>query len=380
MLHSLTVLGLAGMVVALPQLVVPASDPLITPSPLTGQAAPVLGDCRTQTICRDFINKCGQKYGRPWPTYAEATCTSSIPNPAHTFHSHPPSLVSRQTITYPTTLTHVTEANSLISRVSNTNPQSWLKTLTDFNNRDYRSTTGTQASTWLYNQAVAIADGYSAITVSPFNHSFNQPSIIVKYPGTSSNLIIVGAHFDSTAGSTTARSPGADDNATGTVNLLEALRVLVAAGFRPKNTIEFHFYAGEEGGLLGSQAIFSHYRSAGKRVLGMLNQDMTGYSPGGRATVYTDYVDTAFTAYVRLVTAQFTDATPASASCGYGCSDHVSARSNGFPAAFVSGEPFMTSNPNIHSSRDAYESIQWDAVLRHSKLTVGFLVEASYLG
>ncbi|GKT76779.1 peptidase family M28 [Colletotrichum tofieldiae] len=235
------------------------------------------------------------------------------------------SLVSRQAITYPTTLTHVTEANSLISRVSNTNPQSWLKTLTDFNNRHYRSTTGTQASTWLYNQAVSIASGYSAITVSRFTHSFNQPSIIVKYPGTSSNLIIVGAHFDSTAGATTARAPGADDNATGTVNLLEALRVLVAAGFRPKNTIEFHFYAGEEGGLLGSQAIFSNYRSAGKRVLGMLNQDMTGYSPGGRATVYTDYVDSAFTAYT-------------------------------------------------------YASIQWNAVLRHSKLTVGFLVEASYLG
>ncbi|KAJ0162807.1 Leucine aminopeptidase 1 [Colletotrichum tanaceti] len=289
-------------------------------------------------------------------------------------------LVSRQAITYPTTLTHVAEANSLISRVSNTNPQSWLQTLTDFNNRHYRSATGTQASTWLYNQAVSIASGYSAITVSRFTHSFNQPSIIVKYPGTSSNLIIVGAHFDSTAGATTARAPGADDNGTGTVNLLEALRVLVAAGFRPKNTIEFHFYAGEEGGLLGSQAIFSNYRTAGKRVLGMLNQDMTGYSPGGRATVYTDYVDAAFTAYVRLVTTQFTGATPASSSCGYGCSDHASARSNGFPAAFVNEEAFSTSNPNIHTARDTYASIQWNAVLRHSKLTVGFLVEASYLG
>lgn len=63
--------------------------------------------------------------------------------------------------------------------------------LTDFlsfQNRHYRSTYGTEASTWLYNQAVSIASGYSAITVSRFTHSFNQPSIIVKYPGTSSNL------------------------------------------------------------------------------------------------------------------------------------------------------------------------------------------------
>ncbi|KAF6805872.1 leucine aminopeptidase, partial [Colletotrichum musicola] len=239
-------------------------------------------------------------------------------------------LAERQAVTYPTTLTHVAEANSLITRVSNTGPQSWLKTLTDFNNRHYRSTTGTQAATWLYNQAVSIASGNSAITVTRFTHSFNQPSIIVRYPGTTSDLVIVGAHFDSTAGATTARAPGADDNGSGTVVVLEALRVLVAAGFKPKNTLEFHFYAGEEGGLLGSAAVFSNYRTTGKRVLGMLNQDMTGYSPGGRATVYTDYVDTAFTAYVRLVVAQYTGATPSSSSCGYGCSDHASARSNGF--------------------------------------------------
>ncbi|KAF6800313.1 leucine aminopeptidase [Colletotrichum sojae] len=288
-------------------------------------------------------------------------------------------LAERQAVTYPTTLTHVAEANSLITRVSNTGPQSWLKTLTDFNNRHYRSTTGTQAATWLYNQAVSIASGNSAITVTRFTHSFNQPSIIVRYPGTTSDLVIVGAHFDSTAGATTARAPGADDNGSGTVVVLEALRVLVAAGFKPKNTLEFHFYAGEEGGLLGSAAVFSNYRTTGKRVLGMLNQDMTGYSPGGRATVYTDYVDTAFTAYVRLVVTQYTGATPSSSSCGYGCSDHASARSNGFPAAFVNEEPFRTSNPNIHTSRDTYDSIQWASVLRHSKFTVGFLVEASYL-
>lgn len=41
-------------------------------------------------------------------------------------------LSARQAATYPTTLTHITEANSLISRVSNTGPQSWLKTLTEY--------------------------------------------------------------------------------------------------------------------------------------------------------------------------------------------------------------------------------------------------------
>ncbi|KAL7920715.1 hypothetical protein ACQKWADRAFT_297744 [Trichoderma austrokoningii] len=67
--------------------------------------------------------------------------------------------------------------------------------------------------------------------------------------------------MDSTAGSTTARSPGADDDGSGSVTTLEALRVIAYSDFTSKNTIEFHWHSGEEGGLLGSQDIFSSYKS-----------------------------------------------------------------------------------------------------------------------
>lgn len=140
----------------------------------------------------------------------------------------------------------------------------------------------------------------------------------------------MGAHFDSTGGSSTARGPGADDDGSGVVTILEALRVLASSGYKPKNTIEFHFYAGEEGGLLGSAAIFKSYKSAGKTVLAMVAQDMTGYSPSGRVAVYTDYVSTPLTAYVKRNVQQYTGLAPTSDACGYGCSDHASANSNGF--------------------------------------------------
>ncbi|KAK2043949.1 peptidase family M28 [Colletotrichum somersetense] len=295
--------------------------------------------------------------------------------------STPPETVleARQSVTYPTRLSHIDEANSLIAEVSTTRPQLWLKKLTDFYNRYYRSTYGTQSATWLFDQVKSVAAANSAITVSQFTHSFNQPSIIAKIPGTSSNLVIVGAHFDSTGGSPTARGPGADDNGSGVVVILEALRVLANAGYEPKNTLEFHFYAGEEGGLLGSQAVFSNYKSAGKKVLAFMNQDMAGYSPSGKVSVYIDYVDSALTGYVRLIATQYTGSAPTSDKCGYGCSDHASARSNGFPAAYVCDEPIKTSTPYIHTPDDSYDTVQWPAVLRHSKFTVGFLVEASYL-
>jgi leucyl aminopeptidase len=158
--------------------------------------------------------------------------------------------------------------------------------------------------------------------------------------------------MDSTAGNSRTRSPGADDNGSGTVTHLEAFRVLVESGFKPKNTLEFHWYGGEEGGLLGSADVFSSYRSSGKTVLAMLNQDMTAYSPSGQLAVYTDYVDQALTTYVKAIAQEYTGAAPLTSRCGYGCSDHASARSNGFPAAFVNEDMMQRSNPDIHSPQD----------------------------
>ncbi|KAF2714273.1 peptidase family M28 [Pleomassaria siparia CBS 279.74] len=295
--------------------------------------------------------------------------------------STPPSkLVARAAaVTYPSTLTHQTEANTLIAQLTQTGPKSWLTTLTNYYNRYYRSTYGTQAGTWLASQLTTIAAANPAITVTTFTHSYSQPSIIVKIPGTSSNLIIVGAHYDSTGGSSTAKGPGADDNGSGVVTQMEALRVLANAKFAPKNTIELHFYSGEEGGLLGSADVFKSYSAAGKTVLAMVCQDMTGYSPSGKVSVYTDYSDSGLLSYVRKCVTAYTGLTYTTDSCGYGCSDHASAYSNGYPTTYVCDEPIDTSSPYIHSSQDTYATISFDAVLRHSKFTVGFLVEASYI-
>jgi len=78
------------------------------------------------------------------------------------------------------------------------------------------------------------------------------------------------------ASPTTGRSPGADDNGTGTVNLIEAFRALAKAGFAPKYPVEFHWYSGEEGGLLGSGDISSTYSDEGVQVKAMMQLDMTG--------------------------------------------------------------------------------------------------------
>lgn len=79
----------------------------------------------------------------------------------------------------------------------------------------------------------------------------------------------------------TMRAPGADDDGSGTVTILEVLREFLGSKSlvegKAKNTVELHWYAGEEGGLLGSQAIFSVYEKTGRDVKAMLQQDMTGF-------------------------------------------------------------------------------------------------------
>ncbi len=62
--------------------------------------------------------------------------------------------------------------------------------------------------------------------------------------------------------------------------VLEVFRVLATSGFKPNRTVEFHAYAGEEGGLLGSQYIAKQYFEMDIIVEAMLQLDMIMYDGG----------------------------------------------------------------------------------------------------
>jgi Zn-dependent M28 family amino/carboxypeptidase len=76
-------------------------------------------------------------------------------------------------------------------------------------------------------------------------------NVIAEIPGTDPTLrdevVMLGAHLDSWHSAT-----GATDNADGSAVLLEAARILQAVGARPRRTIRFALWGGEEQGLLGS--------------------------------------------------------------------------------------------------------------------------------
>ena len=157
------------------------------------------------------------------------------------------------------------------------------------------------------------ASNYGA-HVEVFPHPWGQASVIATIPGKSNKTVIIGAHQDSINLflPSILAAPGADDDGSGSVTILEALRVLLSSSDiiegKAANTIEFHWYSAEEGGLLGSQAIFSSYEKEGRDIKAMLQQDMTGYvqktieaGEPESVGVITDFVDAGLTDFIKEV-------------------------------------------------------------------------------
>lgn len=76
-------------------------------------------------------------------------------------------------------------------------------------------------------------------------------NVVAEIPGTdkADEVVIVSGHLDSWDG---PGSEGAQDNGTGTCIALEAARILCKVGAKPRRTIRFILWTGEEEGLFGS--------------------------------------------------------------------------------------------------------------------------------
>lgn len=84
--------------------------------------------------------------------------------------------------------------------------------------------------------------------------------------------IVVGGHLDSWD-----LSPGAVDNGLGSFSVLDMARTFIQLGLKPKRTVEFVLFMGEEQGLLGSKAYVQRATQEGTLddIRFMLNFDMT---------------------------------------------------------------------------------------------------------
>ncbi|MBP9107164.1 MAG: M20/M25/M40 family metallo-hydrolase, partial [Gemmatimonadaceae bacterium] len=95
-------------------------------------------------------------------------------------------------------------------------------------------------------------------------------NVVAELKGTEKpdEYVLLGAHLDSWDGAS-----GATDNGTGTVMMMEAMRLLKAAYPNPKRTILVGHWGAEEQGLIGSRAFAEDHKEVVDGLQAAFNQD-----------------------------------------------------------------------------------------------------------
>jgi hypothetical protein len=182
--------------------------------------------------------------------------------------------------------------------------------------------------------------------------------------------VVVGAHYDHLGlGGENSLAPervgevhpGADDNASGVVAVLDVARAL-GAGPAPRRTVLFAAFAAEEIGLLGSSELVKNPPPACpvERMQLMVNLDMVGRLRERR--LYVDGADTGkgLRDLVRRAAAS-PSALPldlAFGGDGYGPSDHTSFHARRLPVLFL----FTGAHPDYHRPSDTADKLDLEGL------------------
>ncbi len=163
-------------------------------------------------------------------------------------------------------------------------------------------------------------------------------------------FVILGAHLDSWELGT-----GALDNGCNAALVVDALRAIKASGLKPRRSIRFILFSGEEEGLLGSRAYSRAHRPELDKTAGVIIFDSgtgktTGFSDGGRK----DLLDTARRLIAPL---QQFGLTELKTDMEWG-TDHFDFMLEGVPT-FVADQEEANYLENYHAVSDTYDKVDF---------------------
>jgi carboxypeptidase Q len=172
-------------------------------------------------------------------------------------------------------------------------------------------------------------------------------------------FVLLGAHLDSWELGT-----GALDNGCNAALVIEAARAILATGLRPRRSIRFVLFSGEEQGTLGSWAYVRAHRSELDRAIAVVIFDegigrVTGYSLGGRRDI-----EGAVREALKPIESWSANAHTADAFFG---TDNLDFLLEGVPT-LVANQEEANYLPNYHASSDTLDKVDIRELKLHTAL------------
>jgi len=210
-------------------------------------------------------------------------------------------------------------------------------------------------------------------------------NVVGILPGESKEVVVLSSHYDHLPARGETYYPGANDNGSGTVAVMELARIFAAQKKRPRRTLIFISFGAEEEGLLGAYHYVDHPLFPLAATKAVINLDMVGRDEAhtaqteGRITVPADtskHLNLLGGAYFPALLKQVRKA---NAKVGLTLDekfDHDSTqnalyRCDHFPF-LVAGVPdvwfFGGWHPGYHEPSDTVEKINWDKMQRVVRL------------
>jgi len=274
-----------------------------------------------------------------------------------------------------------TRIPEMVSLVSAQTIGDTIKALESFQTRFATMPTCEAAGTWLRDSFTAFGlDAERDPFVFGSGVQYPAANVVATLGGRTApdQVVIVAGHYDSTSNDASRLAPGADDNASGTAAVVELARVLSRYSF--DYTIKFIAFSAEEWGLYGSRHYAQAAKSAGERIIGVVNLDMVGYTDrlpedldlivNSRSEWLANTFASAAAAWAPMPTLKVVNA-----SLTY--SDHSPFWDQGY-SALCGIEDANPSNPNYHRTYDTFSTLNMDfasAVARASLATIAMLAQ-----
>ncbi|MFI5233479.1 MAG: M28 family peptidase [Gemmatimonadales bacterium] len=186
--------------------------------------------------------------------------------------------------------------------------------------------------------------------------------------------VMLSAHQDSwDSGS------GATDNGTGTITMLEAMRILKTLYPHPKRTILVGHWSGEEEGDIGSSAYAADHPEILAGLQALFNQDN---GTGEIDSVQTNGFVDAAAPLARWMSRMPADITRNVVLMTPGVAHNESTDSDAFdcrgaPAFFLTSSDWSYTDYTWHTNRDTYDKVNFDEVKRNATMVALFAYEAS---